>query len=69
MKFKLIVDYGKPYEQEINTDEELEEELLKLKEMAESGEYPNLDVKILNEKGEDITENQFIQEMIGGTEE
>ena len=64
MKYKLIIDYGKPYEEEANTEEELKTELTKLNEISKKEEYAYFDVVVLNEKGEDITESQFIQEMI-----
>lgn len=62
MKYKIIVDCGKPYAIDINTDKELEENLKELRLQSETDPY--LDVIILNEKGDDITEDQFIQEMI-----
>ena len=68
MKYKLFVDYGKPFEVELNTDEELKAELIKYKVMALSGDYPYLDVLVYNELGEDITEQQFINEMINEDE-
>ena len=39
MKYKLIVDYGKPYEEEANTEEELKTELTKLNEISKKEEY------------------------------
>ena len=62
MKYKLIIDYGKPYEKEANTDAELKAKLKELKEISEKEEYAYFDVSILNEQGEDITKSQFIQE-------
>lgn len=63
MKYKIIIDAGIPYTEEADTDEELEKILQELKTKAEN--EPHLDVIILNEKGEDISESQFIEEMIG----
>lgn len=63
MKYKIIVDAGIPYTEEADTDEELKKTLQELKGRAEN--EPNLDIIVLNEKEEDISETQFIQEMIG----
>lgn len=61
MKYTLLVDYGKPYEEQINTDEELKKELAKLRKMALTEDYAYFDINVLNDKGEDITESKHIQ--------
>ena len=43
---KLIVDYGKPYEEDIKDLKELRAKLKELKEMAETEELPFLDIDI-----------------------
>jgi hypothetical protein len=62
MKYKIIIDCGIPYTEEVNTEEELKRILKGLKEKAEN--EPHLDIIILDEKDEDISETQFIEEMI-----
>ena len=62
MKYKIIIDAGIPYTEQADTDEELQKILKELKTKAEN--EPHLDIIILNEKEEDISETQFIQEMI-----
>ena len=62
MKYKLIVDYGKPFE-EIIKEEDLFKKLKGYSNIAKDSPY--FDLKVENEKGEDITESQFITEMIG----
>ena len=42
----LIVDYGKPYEEEIKNMEELKSKLLELKKLSEREELPFLDIDI-----------------------
>jgi len=65
MTFKLIIDNGKPYEVIVNDDNELKVKLEEFKKMADSGDYAYFDIIILNEKDEDISESQFINELIG----
>ena len=69
MKYKLIIDLGKPYEEDINTNEELEKELKRIKKLVDTEKCPYADVKVFNSDNEDITESQFIQEMVWGGEE
>lgn len=68
MTYKLIVDYGRPYEEDVNS-EDLKSKLKDLKEISEKEDYPYFDIKILvlNEvtrEYTDITETQFIKELI-----
>ena len=43
---KLIVDYGKPYEEDIKDMVELKEKLEELKALAEAEELPFLDIDV-----------------------
>jgi len=63
MKYKLIIDNGKPYEVVVNSDDELRTELNKLKAQSEQ-ENHYIDVWVFNDQEEEITDSQFIQEMI-----
>lgn len=58
MKYKLIVDYGKPYEEEFNNIQDLLCELIELKAKAEKEDYAYFDITIL-EDNKDITEEVF----------
>ena len=63
MKYKIIVDNGKPYEKIADSDEELKTQIDILREESKK-DNPYFDVTILNENNEDISETQYIQEMI-----
>jgi hypothetical protein len=65
-KYTLIIDIGKSYVENIET-QDLVNELKKAYEKYKNHkyDYAYFDVNILNEKGEDITETKFIQEIIG----
>lgn len=69
MKYTLLVDYGKPYEEQINTDKELKKELAKLRHMALTEDYAYFDINVLNDKGEDITKTKYIQAIFKEAEE
>lgn len=58
-KYKLQVDYGKPYEVLTSSLSKLKKELLKLKKKADKGDFPFLDLFISDEKGKDITDEIF----------
>ena len=61
MKYKIIVDYGKPFEI-ISPDKEcLFNELLKLDNEQAQTDIPFLDISIFNNKGLDITDEIFKQ--------
>jgi len=64
MKFKAIFDNGKPFEEVYNNEEDLKNALKQFYLKSQKEEYPYFDVIILNENEEDISECQFIQEMI-----
>lgn len=65
MTYKIIFDSGKPFEVIAETDEALEKALRDFYEYNKDSDY-DYDAKVYNEKDEDITESQLIQEMIGG---
>ena len=58
MKYKLIVDYGKPSEEDFKTKEDLFKKL-KIWEQEQEEDKPYSDIFILNESDEDITEPIF----------
>ena len=61
-KYKIIVDVGIPYTIEVDTDEQLIKELKELSKKADT--EPCFNLIILNDKGEDISESQFIEEIV-----
>jgi len=63
MKYKLIFDTGKPYEEQAENEEELKQKLKEFYEQNKDSSY-DYDVKVYDDKGKDISENQFIQEII-----
>lgn len=64
--FKLIVDNGKPFEVTDLTAVELVKELRKYYDLSLNDEdFSAVDVKVFNENDEDISESQFIEEIIG----
>ncbi|MDO8623115.1 MAG: hypothetical protein Q7R52_02620 [archaeon] len=56
--FRLEVDYGKPYSQKVNSECELRNELLKLKDMNENDDFGYLDLEIYKGK-KDVTDKMF----------
>ncbi len=56
-EYKLIVDYGKPYEEDLNNKQDLFNRLNNLKGIKDN--FSHLEINILNEKGEDITDEIF----------
>lgn len=63
MKYKIIFDNGKPYEDTANTTQELKDKLKKFYlDNNEHDAYFN--ATIYNSKNEDISETQFIKELI-----
>jgi hypothetical protein len=58
-KYKLVTDFGKPDEKVVIGDSALKKELMKLKSMADSGDYAQADTWIYDEKGKDITGKMF----------
>ena len=64
MVYKIIFDLGKPYEEIAKDEKDLKKKLKKFYlENRQSGYYYNAEVFF---NGEDISESQFITEMIGG---
>ena len=61
MKYKLIVDKGKPYELTFDNKELLFNKLLELDCLSTTDESPYCDITILNNKGLDITDETFKQ--------
>jgi hypothetical protein len=62
--YKIVFDNGKPYENNAYDDEDLKDKLKEFYlENKDSGDF--YDCKVYNTEGEEITESQFIQEMIG----
>ena len=68
MKYKIVVDYGKPYEIEAGTEAQLKTELWNLYTLQQTGDYGYFDLWVysVNEQGEEleITESQLIEEII-----
>lgn len=66
--FKIVVDSGKPTEETANSEAELEKILKAIYEQykadIKADNCPYLDVFVFNERGEDISESQFISEII-----
>lgn len=58
--FKIIVDEGKPYEEVVNSEEQLKIILTDLYH-----EQKDFDVFVFDGEENDISESQFINEMVG----
>jgi len=63
-KYKIVFDSGKPYEVFCCSDEALKKELRNFYDYNKDSDY-QFDAKVYNENNEEITESQFIEEMIG----
>lgn len=61
MKYKVVFDVGKPYEEEV--EEQDLERVLRNFYYDNIEEFPDLDVAVYKDD-EDISESQFIQEII-----
>lgn len=66
MKYTIIFDIGKPYEVVVDSDEALEKELREfyINSIKDKDDFAYCDVKVYDENDEDITEAQFINEMV-----
>ena len=69
MRYKIIFDDGKPYEVDVNTDQELKNELRSFYIQNKDDDY-EYDCQVLELQEHtkeliDISESQFIEEMIG----
>ena len=62
-KYKVIYDIGKPYEVLYNTDKALQEGLKQFYEEYVDEDFCG-DIMVLNSSDDNISENQFIKEMI-----
>jgi len=62
--FSVVIDNGKPYTETANNEDELFNILKKNYAESQNTEYPYFDIKIYNKDGDDISEQQFISEMI-----
>ena len=62
--YKITVDNGKPFDVVVKTEEELRKKLTQLKRMSETDKFGYFDVFVYDDKGNDITESQFVEEMI-----
>lgn len=58
-KYKLEIDYGKPYTEEVPTLKEVKKILLKLKDMTENDDVPYMEIDIFDGKGKLITDKIF----------
>jgi len=66
MKYKIIFNVGKPYEVVVNNEDELKQKLKEFYETyKENEEYSYYEVNVFNENDDDITESQFIEEIVG----
>jgi hypothetical protein len=63
-RYKVIYYIGKPFEVFYNTDEELKEGLKSFYLKHKDKDY-FFDVNVFNSLDENITESQFIEEMVG----
>jgi hypothetical protein len=61
--YRVIYDAGKPYSEEYQNEQELKAGLKKFY-VGNVGECAYMDSIVLNEQGEDISESQFITELI-----
>ena len=62
MAYKIIFDNGKPYEIKVNNEVDLEKELKRFYDNNKEEGYFNAEV--YNEKGEDISESQLVEDII-----
>lgn len=62
--WEIIFDAGKPYSVKVGSDEALFRELKKFYLEHKDDDSP-YDVKIYDSKGDDFSEAQFVDEMIG----
>jgi len=63
-KYKIVFDNGKPYTKEVLGEEELEKSLKDFFEENKEDDF-GFNAIVYNDKDEDISESQFISEMIG----
>lgn len=63
MKYRVVYDAGKPYEETYDNDEDLANALQDFYLANKDSNYP-FDAVVYDENDEDITDSQFIQEII-----
>ena len=63
MIYKIIIDNGKPYDVIAINEDDLKKTLKEFYDYNKDNE--NFNLFVLNDKDEDISESQFITEMIG----
>lgn len=61
--YKVVFDVGKPWEEAYDDDDALFHGLKDFYETHKDDDYP-YEVLIYNERGEDISEEQFVIEMV-----
>jgi hypothetical protein len=64
MKYRVVYDNGKPYEETYNNTDELFEGLKKFYDNNKTDDY-QYDAKVYDESGLDITESFVVESMIG----
>jgi hypothetical protein len=64
MNYKIIFDNGKPYEVLVLNERELKTELEKFYRMNKLIDNENFDCKVFDYEDNDISETQFISELI-----
>ncbi len=63
--YTIFFDYGKPDRWIALSDYDLELKLRHIGLMIISSDYPHIDIMIFDEKGDDISESQYIEKLIG----
>ena len=63
IKWVVVFDNGKPFEESYTSDEALENGLREFYEHNKDSDY-SYDAKVYNANGDDFTETQFIEEMM-----
>ena len=63
--FKVIIDNGKPSETTANGEIELRAVLKQQYAESQKTDYAYFDIKVYDDKGTDLSESQFITEIIG----
>jgi hypothetical protein len=61
--YSVTYDYGRPCAEQVESREELKALLTRLHIMSKE-EHPYFDVHVYNEDNEEITDSQFIEEMV-----
>ena len=62
--YKIVLDIGKPQEFIVNSETELKAKIKEIYNTYDNIDTPYLDLFVYNDKDEDITEQQFIQDII-----